>query len=168
METGLIFLLFACINILQYSLGNFFDSPYTKVELLLMTALYFSFNKGWKKGMLIGAMAGFLRDIYSLHPLGYNMIAYGFVCAVGGVLHEVIYFDTMLISVVFVGIASFTIEAFHLARNYSYLTFSLLRAAKAIAISSALNMFISPFYYGFFNKVKRALQKNILFFYSKN
>lgn len=166
METGVILVLLGLTAFVQSAMGNFFDQPTFRLELLLLTAIFFSFSKGWKRGLFLGAVAGLLKDVYSLQALGFNMIVYGFLCGTAGVLHELFFVESMFVRGFFVVLACCVSSLLGLVNHMAFRQHALAFVVKTVFVSAMLNGLFSPIIFGFYGRIRNAIQKNLLFFYS--
>ncbi len=164
MEIG-VALLMLCVAALQSALGNLFEQPAVRLDLVLMTGLFFSFSKGWRQGLFFGAMAGFCKDIYSIQPLGFNMIVGGLSCGIGGVMHE-FFLESMLLNMILVGLVSFAGGLVNLFLHDAAMPVSSGAILRALAMSALINSLVSFLVFGLFKRVRHALHKNLLFFHS--
>ena len=57
-----------------------------KPDLLLIAVLFFGFNFGTMRGLEAGALAGILKDMFSIGCFGVNMFTYVFIGLISGLL----------------------------------------------------------------------------------
>lgn len=160
MERGVIFVFLALAAAVQSALGLMSAAPQYRIELVIMTALYFSAGKGWRTGVLMGAMAGIAKDIFSIEALGYNMVVLGIGCGVGAVLKELFFSESPMINILYLGLLCFVSGLINIW-GYGSMSATVL---GQLCVFVLVNMLVCPFVFGFFNRIKNAIQKNFLFF----
>lgn len=159
MERGLIFIFLAFMAAVQSALGLVAAPAQYRIELVIMTALYFSVGKGWRTGVFIGAMAGLAKDVFSIETLGYNMVVLGIGCGIGASLKELFFSDSPFINVFYLGLLCF-VSALINIWGYGQMSAAVL---GQLCVFVLVNMLVCPFVFGVFNRIKNAIQKNFLF-----
>ena len=159
MERGLIFIVLVAMAAVQSAMGLVVNAPQWRFELVIIAALFFSFGKGWRSGVLIGAMAGIAKDVFSIEALGFNMVVLGMGCGIGAVLDEVLFSDSPLINIFYVGVLCLFSGLANIW-GYGHMSAEVL---GLLLVSVLINMVVCPLVFGLFNRVKNAIKKNFLF-----
>lgn len=122
-----------------------------KPDIALIFLVFFANYEGSLKGQLLGFGSGFLEDLLSLSPLGFNTMIRTTIGYLYGFTKGKIFIDPILMPIILVGIASLLKIVFGVVLVAVFLdshTLSLVVGARIWA-ELGFNVLLSPFLFGF-------------------